>query len=716
MLPVVAARATRAARRRQLLQNIGTLLAYLYVLRVPLVTCGLVVALPLIAVPRDAAAGSLLRGLFDIVSSDPGLGWFASFFPFALLTFAGLMVAATIAITSRLILLDGHERFDIQPLPPKSPGIQLVVRLIPVVSAAVLIAGAWIQSWPGFVEKARVFAAIAGTAASVGVFWVLMTKVHDRVWDAIFTRKHGIASPAGFIFVPLRFIVQLTPKGFVNAKGCIRARHAFAMLQFLLSLIFYVALFALKSDLTKGFGDIPQIPTLCLVLILAMLVCWGLAGVTFLFDRFRVPLITVLVAYGTLTSVFTWNDHFFQTVNHQPGAASLTAGQVLRQRSGNPAIVIAAEGGGIQAAAWTARVVSELQRDSVRCGDSFDDAFVAISSVSGGSVGAMYVVDAYQSGHLLRPALDAAVKSAEASSLDDVAWGLTYPDLVWSVFPFLKGVYRPFLVKDRGSALEDAWKRTPGLPGATLDKWRLDLKDRVRPAVMFNATVAETGQRMLLSTTTLETQRDDPGRREFSVDFPDVDVPVTTAARLSATFPYVSPAARVNRHGGFDDQYHYVDGGYYDNYGTATLIEWLDKGLSGLGRAMPSRVLVIEIRSFPDDDPTPPGSARGWVPDAVQPLKTLYAVRGTGQDAHSNLNVHLLKDDYGGELIQSVKITFPESLADDRDDPSPPLSWHLTLDDRGRLARAWHGDPKILEARKAVHMFMRPDNGTCIDP
>jgi hypothetical protein len=448
-----------------------------------------------------------------------------------------------------------------------------------------------------------------------------------------------------------------------------------------------------------------------------MLVCWGLAGVTFLFDRFRIPLITVLVAYGTFTSVFTWNDHFFQTVNHQPGAvASLTAGEVLSQRSGQPAIVIAAEGGGIQAAAWTARVVSELQRDSERCGDFFDEAFVAISSVSGGSTGAMYVVDAYRSGRLGRPALDAAVKSAEASSLDDVAWGLTYPDLVWSVFPFLKGVYSPFLVKDRGSALEDAWKRTPGLPAATLDQWRRDLRARVRPAVLFNATVAETGQRMLLSTTTLETARDDPGRREFSVDFPELDLPVTTAARLSATFPYVSPAARVNRHGGFDDQYHYVDGGYYDNYGTATLIEWLDKGLSGLGREMPSRVLLIEIRSFPDADPAPPGSSRGWAADAVQPLKTLYAVRGTGQDAHSNLNVHLLKDDYGGELMQSVKISFPESLADDRDDASPPLSWHLTPDDRGRLARAWHGDPKILEARRTVHMFMRSDSGACINP
>ena len=131
--------------------------------------------------------------------------------------------------------------------------------------------------------------------------------------------------------------------------------------------------------------------------------------------------------------------------------------------------------------------------------------------------------------------------------------GLTYPDLVWNLAPFVRPLHRPWLVKDRGSALEDAWKRSPTLSKATLDKWRADLiasPQRERPAVLFNATVAETGQRMLLSTTTLETKQDDAGRREFVLDFPDVDLPVTTAARLSATFPYVSPATRVDRSAG----------------------------------------------------------------------------------------------------------------------------------------------------------------------
>jgi hypothetical protein len=241
--------------------------------------------------------------------------------------------------------------------------------------------------------------------------------------------------------------------------------------------------------------------------------------------------------------------------------------------------------------------------------------------------------------------------------------------------------------------------------------WRADLSavPRVRPAVLFNATVAETGQRMLFGTTTLGTGREDVGRREFAVDFEDLDVPVTTAARMSATFPYVSPAARVNRNAGFDEQYHYVDGGYYDNYGTATLVEWLRLGLPALQTDLPSRVLVVEIRSFPAGAVAEPGGRRGWLADLLQPLLTLYAVRGAGQAAHSDLNLDLLGD--GGALVKHRSVTFPGRLLEDQDDASPPLSWHLTPKDRGLLRKAW-GDPDVRDARAAVLTFLGLDDVT----
>src|SRR5262245_26887389 len=417
--------------RRTTVAHVGTFLAYVYLLRVPLLTCTLLVALPIVALPRDAIAGPLLRALFDV--TQPGAPWWTGFTTFALLTLAALLVAAAIAITSRLILLDGARRFDLVKI--TSRGLELMVRLVPLVAAAILVSGAWIQSGPTNLRGAT--SAVLGTVTGFAVFVLLLTVIHKWLWTQVFVDEQSFLSKLfGAPISLLIRVVRLTPEGFVDPRNPAKllARHAFALLLFFESLTFYIVVFVIKSSGVYVGGGRPAIPTLCLLLLIAMLACWGLTGLTFLFDRFRVPLLTVLLVYGSLMSLFPWNDHFFQTVNPDPRRVpSALADDVLKSRAGKPVIVIAAAGGGIQAAAWTARVLAGLQGDSLACGDDFDQALVAVSTVSGGSVGAMYVVDAYRSGRLDPQALTNAVSAAEASSLDEVAWGLTYPDLVWTI-------------------------------------------------------------------------------------------------------------------------------------------------------------------------------------------------------------------------------------------------------------------------------------------
>ena len=53
--------------------------------------------------------------------------------------------------------------------------------------------------------------------------------------------------------------------------------------------------------------------------------------------------------------------------------------------------MIAAEGGGIQSAAWTAEVVSRLERDLRKDFPDFKERIALISGVSGGAVGAMHL-------------------------------------------------------------------------------------------------------------------------------------------------------------------------------------------------------------------------------------------------------------------------------------------------------------------------------------
>jgi hypothetical protein len=220
-------------KQRILVHDAGSLMAYVYVLRVPLLLCAAVGALPLIALPRDAVAGSLLRGLFDIADPSPPSLW-VPFTTFALLTFAGLMAAVTITITARLILLDGSERFQIQPL-PESPGIQLMLRL-PLGAATMLVVG----------HGSRAGGVLSGWDARRSLhggqrrgFPGLDDSTHERLWDAVFMRpaspettNNAIVLVAEFMFAGFERLVRLTPAGFVDQSGKIRARHAFAVLQF----------------------------------------------------------------------------------------------------------------------------------------------------------------------------------------------------------------------------------------------------------------------------------------------------------------------------------------------------------------------------------------------------------------------------------------------------------------------------------------------------
>jgi hypothetical protein len=692
-------------------------LAYGYVLRVPLLVWLALTALPFVAIPTDAVAGPLLRGLFDITDQSmagPGEAFVRVAIAFALVTVAALMAGATIWITASLIVADGEERFGLCPV-QRSPGLQLLLRLLPLLTALAVVIGALVQS--SQVLGAGLSGAVIGTA-----IFAVVIRLRQNLWQQLPERAGSRASTV--FFRPFVWLISKTPQGFTDpVTHEVRLRHLFALVQLFLSVVLYAVLFGLKYQ-ADVIPVLRAIPTLCIVLLLSMLLCWALTAVTFLFDRFRIPALAILAAYGTLVSIFPQGDHFFASIHTDRTEQPVPAPDLLARRNDRVAVVVAATGGGIQASAWAARVLAGIQHDSVSCHSEFDRALVTISAVSGGSAGAMFFVDAYDGTSGALPEMrdidaEPSVKAAEASSLDEVAFGLAYPDLVWTIAPFLKGLdVQPLslwngrnLTADRGTALENAWKRTATLGTATLLSWRDEVARARRPAVMFNATVAETGQRMVLGSTTVARAEAHSPLLDFREEYTDVDLLVATAARLSATFPYVSPPARVKRRGVFENAVHLVDGGYYDNYGTATLVEWLDEALSS-GIANPRRIVFIQIRSSPVTGFDAAGGSRGWSFEAFQPLTTMLGVRGTGQLSHSDLHVQLLRNQYGGSLIVPVTFEFPRRLHAETDDVAPPLSWHLTPNDRGRLRDAW--TLMRSERIELQHLLNDGDNASCV--
>jgi hypothetical protein len=147
-----------------------------------------------------------------------------------------------------------------------------------------------------------------------------------------------------------------------------------------------------------------------------------------------------------------------------------------------------------------------------------------------------------------------------------------------------------------------------------------------RPAFTMNTTTVEQGARFLLANYRLPQYPLDESSGYPSQSFLDAfgcckkqlfDLPLVTAAQMSATFPYISSAARapntLDNH-----SVHFVDGGYYDNDGTASALEFLryalaqpdktrdpDKDLQNqiyakLTADHPLHILLIEIRNSTD--------------------------------------------------------------------------------------------------------------------
>lgn len=460
--------------------------------------------------------------------------------------------------------------------------------------------------------------------------------------------------------------------------------HGLALFLFILSLLAYVFIGLAKS---YHLGRPAAFPTLAYVILFVMMLCWGFSALAFFFDRYRVPVGLLVLGWLSITAFFPQSDHFYH-LKDRASYKPLSPSDIINTRAGAPLIVVAANGGGIQAGAWAARVLTGLEEACRKtCSankNEFGKSVRLISSTSGGSVGAMYFVNQYSPGGPLPDdtRLEQALDTAMRSSLDEVAWGFVYPDAQRALFPFLQTSRI-----DRGLALEEAWARgNDSLQENSLSKWRDDTRDGWRPAIVFNATVAETGRPLLLATT--DFTPDGLGRQNFGQNFEDQDgnvpdISIVTAARLSASFPYVSPAARAASGAYSPPGFHVVDGGYYDNYGMYSLIEWLDEALAKRDGRI-KKVLVIQIKgsSGNPDAQDKGGSGRGWFYQFFAPLTTILNVRDESQVYSADEQFRLLKAKWESQVeIQQAVFAYPKG--------DTPLSWHLTEKQKREIKDNW---------------------------
>jgi hypothetical protein len=266
-----------------------------------------------------------------------------------------------------------------------------------------------------------------------------------------------------------------------------------------------------------------------------------------------------------------------------------------------PVYLIATEGGGIRSAYWTATVLNTLESyQKGKNGIFFNNVF-AISGVSGGSMGAALYTAQYRD-HLFNGRMKFCIDNYfKKDFLSPLLSALLIPDMIQKFLPI------PLNQFDRAQYLEDSWSaayRNREIqtledevyaddadfePFDTFERPFMELwKDSLRnkkfkyniPVLFLNSTQAETGRKAVLAPLRIV------GDENFNnvVDIQEEvfrHIPLKTAISMSARFPIITPPAtiRVVNEPHLDGS-NFVDGGYFDNSGTSTLLSILTSILS----------------------------------------------------------------------------------------------------------------------------------------
>jgi len=420
------------------------------------------------------------------------------------------------------------------------------------------------------------------------------------------------------------------------------------------------------------------IPPIIYLLVAFTVVAAALAFLASVGDRWRLPLPTILLVVAVWWSLMAPPpSHVFFVKPRAAAIEVLDPHQAAERLDIRTPVVVAASGGGIRAAAWVATVLRELQRDC----SSFMRSVQFVSAVSGGSVGTLFVLDTLAPDRNASIGdLDRAVARVMQPSLSDIAWAVSYPNVTRRWF----GRAAPH--HDRAWALEESWRRDWRWRSTTLDDWRSALARAAMPAVAFNAVTVRPVAPLLLGNFRLPDGAD-AHRLQRAIEERDLDL--VTAARLSATYPFVTPISHGVGPGVPGDRV--ADGGYIDNSGLLSAALWVTDVLPVL-RDEVTELLVVEITSSDRAEQASTHAARtnGGLEQILGPLETLTEAQAVGEAMRNEVLRWAIEEQGRDRGIRVRLVTFELT--------GIPASWELTPRHRAQIQRRTHTD----EFRKAV--------------
>ncbi len=310
-------------------------------------------------------------------------------------------------------------------------------------------------------------------------------------------------------------------------------------------------------------------------------------------------------------------------------------------------VILTATGGANRSGLWTAKVLNELHNDPTL--KEFPKHLRIITGASGGMVGASYYVGSVQANGSLQEGFDPL--DIAQDFLTPIINSLVFREIPLLTLP------NEWYDRDRGEMLDRAMEGdVPSIDPAIRQRLNnvfarnfeglAEGEDKGwRPSLIFSPMIVEDGRRLMISNRhvpfltvyrgefllpnsenfgTTPTPSSDGGSRklkqaqsqtatrkgrsgnpleevysrpavEFFRLFPDARdrFHLSTAARMNATFPFLSPAVSLPTKG----PRRVVDAGYYDNTGVSVAAAWLFEYRQWIADNC-SGVVIVQVRDF----------------------------------------------------------------------------------------------------------------------
>ncbi len=341
-----------------------------------------------------------------------------------------------------------------------------------------------------------------------------------------------------------------------------------------------------------------------------------------------------------------------------------------------PLIFILSDGGASRAGYWVASVMAQMNEQT---GGEFNKHLFCLSGASGGSVGnAAYfnLLRAKQTSDTVTHDLANVQQYLKTDFLTFTLARMLGPDVFRHIFPFQ-------FVDDRGAALARVLETGPSENCLLYDSMSTKFSELITqknqhyslPILCINTTRMQDGLPPVISNIDFSDSRFNQ-----RLDFLDLldekkDIKLSTAVVLGASFPYVSPAGRVDSAGKEDKANYFVDGAYFDNSGSGVVNEMVNILLRDsvyLQHQKKLKIYILHIANSPNEG-VALEKVNPMINDLAAPIKTLLGAYGTQTTVNDNRLMNLMKYHFPKDTLYR-KI----NLYDDGDNPNYSMNWVIS--------------------------------------